>query len=94
MSFEYDKTIKVGDVVTGYDKGYFIVTGIVPRKDNNPIVEYIKIANESYNFIKSNKVLSCDIYYCKRVEAQVILDKIKALENAAKEFIAKFIKEL
>lgn len=80
----YDDTIKVGDLVTGYHKGFHEVKEIVHRgPDVTPLIRYICKFNAKG--VKSKGVENCcDASYCKKVSNQIdniISEKIKEVER-------------
>lgn len=61
---KYDPTIKQGDVVTGYHKGYWKVDVVMPRAGQPPSIYYTKVGG------KGSK--SCDGSYCRKVIPEVL----------------------
>lgn len=59
-----DLTIKPGDVITAYHKGYWKVTKVIPRANSTPTFEYTKIGG------KGSK--SCDGSWCRKVDPEVL----------------------
>lgn len=86
--------IKVGDIVTGYHKGYHKVTEVMPRKDSNgfmtALITYSKILDGNGKPC-SARVNACDAAWCgkpltidrlqelKRDELKKVEDKFDAL---------------
>lgn len=74
--FTYDKTIKVGDIVTAYQKGYWRVLDIEPRNNitvgsktirPNPLVT-LELVLDSNGKHAKRKESKCDIWYCKKID--------------------------
>lgn len=72
--------IKVGDIITGYFKGYFKVTSIV-----GDIVEMTKISDTEGKVCNGKKEYICNIAFCKRIDLerdkQQLRNKIERLEK-------------
>lgn len=77
MVLKYDPTIQPGDIITAYHKGYWKVTKVIPRADNTPTFEYIRIDK------KGSK--SCDASYCRKVDPnelyQTLVDEAAQLRD-------------
>jgi hypothetical protein len=61
---KYDPTIKEGDLITGYHKGFWIVTKVTPRPGNTPHIEYRRIDKKVTN--------GCDASYCRKVDPEAL----------------------
>ena len=59
-----DLSIKPGDVVTGYHKGYWMVDKVIERKGSTPLIHYTRIDK------KGSK--SCDASYCSKIDPEVL----------------------
>lgn len=71
--FKYDSNIKVGDIVTGYYKGYWRIIEIVHRKyereqhyQPNPIFIGVLLLDSNGNKVKSKRQ-HWDAYYSKKI---------------------------
>lgn len=77
----WDKTLKVGDLIVAYRKGFHEITRIEPRRDHSPLVHY----KERYmsNGKPSNRktIHTCCGGYCKRA-SEVLPERIKEAEDA------------
>ena len=74
-----DKGLKVGDVVTAYEKGYHAVVSIEPRthgggrnKIHSPMIGYKKVLNSRGEPVSSNVIKYCDVHYCTKMTKEVI----------------------
>ena len=71
----YDKTIKVGDIVTAYQKGYWCVLNIEQRGIKvgeeifrpNPLVT-LELVLDSNGKQAKRKEEKCDIWHCKKID--------------------------
>lgn len=61
---KYDPTIKAGDIITAYHKGYWKVDLVMPRAGSTPSLYYTKVGG------KSSK--SCDASYCRKVDPEAL----------------------
>lgn len=75
--------LEIGDICTGYHKGYWKVTGLKERQGSTGIVEYTRIDK------KANK--SCDAAWCTKIdinqhcrELHEEIDQLHALLTKAK----------
>ena len=63
MKHTYDKTLKIGDIVSSYFKGSWEIIDIQSRRDYHPIAVLKKIATK--NGLPCKAVIrECDISYC------------------------------
>lgn len=61
----YDSSIKPGDVITAYHKGYWKVDKVNDRgKHSAPLIEYTRIGKKGKN--------SCDAGYCTKIDPEVL----------------------
>lgn len=82
----FDNTIKVGDIVTGYHKGYWRVTSIEDRGSVNPLVTYEKVLDSNRNPCgKTEK--QCDMGYCKKMDKSEL---VKQMSKDSKAFYDGF----
>lgn len=67
----YDSSIKPGDIITAYHKGYWKVDKVIDRgKYTAPIIEYTRVGKKGKN--------SCDGGYCKKIDPTALyLEQIK-----------------
>jgi len=98
--YDYDKSLKVGDLVTAYRKGYYIIEGLESREQEgaNPLALLSKVLNGKFNKVGGRD--SCDIFYCKRVTRDTLTEmreefeaNIYALEQALLEVEETITKE-
>jgi hypothetical protein len=98
----YDRALQVGDVVTGYAKGYWRIVSIQRRFLTEGELKFYPetaVVGDEYNplvhlelvcnsqFTKRGKRTSvCDISYCRRVNKSFIDAEIKLLEKKIKAF--------
>ncbi len=62
----WDKTLKIGDVVTCHYQGFYKIIDVVPRHTHNPLVHLQLIANSKGKLINSKRIRECDIGYCQK----------------------------
>lgn len=86
---KYDKTLKVGDIVTCYYKGYWRITDIDFNKNlsSNGLVTCVKILDSNMKPAR-NITEQCDISYCKRVKQSDIDDVSLAFAEGIKRLNA------
>lgn len=86
MDEVYDKTIKPGDLVTAYSKGFHRVTAVKPRPHNTPIIATVAVLTSAYKKAPAKKA-ECDAAYCRKTSIagikQMIRDEISELERAS-----------
>jgi hypothetical protein len=70
ITLKYDPTIKAGDIVTGYHKGYWKVDLVMPRAGSTPLIYYTRIDK------KGKK--SCDASYCRKIDPVALRDQMVA----------------
>jgi len=85
----YDETLKPGDMITAYRKGYHEFIKFEDRGNKVvPLVHYKQIYNENGKPCKPKIVFQCDAAYCRRA-----IDYIeKAIEKKTQEL--KALKEI
>lgn len=90
---EFDRDLKVGDIITAYHAGYHKVTGIERRfdyqgKEFNSIIHYVRVANGQGKRARSSKK-RCDASFCEKVTIKNINTKIsKAVVNLEEKRIS------
>lgn len=58
--------MKIGDIITCYWKGYYLLVEIKDRGiDNSPLFSFTKVADFNGKLCKSKKIMQCDGAYCK-----------------------------
>ncbi len=73
----YDETIKVGDIISAYQKGFHRVTEIRDRGANaTPLIGYETVARENGTLAKTSSVKHCDASYCRHA-AGVIKEEVE-----------------
>lgn len=63
----YDATIQVGDLITTYDKGYWVVTKIDSRPGHRSPMFYYKAALGFVASVYQQSTGYCDATWCKKV---------------------------
>jgi hypothetical protein len=88
----YDTTIKVGDLITAYHKGYWRVTKITPRRygENDLKPEGAKAGDEYDPLFTYEKVLSADFKPCRKVAEECDASYCK---KVTKEQLDKMIQQ-
>ena len=76
-----DLTIKPGDVVTGYHKGYWLVDVVTPRAGGTPLIEYTRLDK------KGSK--SCDASYCRKIDPEELYHEMVAEADKVYAMIMK-----
>ena len=83
-----DDTLKIGDLITGHQKGYHEIVNIEERDGCTPLVHFktrFKADGESVN---SENVKTCDMGYCRHAEISLTneirckeeeIEKLKAI---------------
>lgn len=82
VTLAYDETLKVGDIITAYNKGYHKLEEIKERNDSTPLFFYSLFAKED-GTIRTNpkKIInSCDASHCRRA-SEIIDAEIQESEN-------------
>lgn len=72
-----DKGIKVGDIITAYEKGYHVVVSIERRTHNrdgtdSPVIGYKRKLDSTGKSVSSNVVKYCDVYYCTKLTKEAV----------------------
>ncbi|MNV14827.1 hypothetical protein D3C71_1055240 [compost metagenome] len=81
MTLKYDPTIQVGDIVTGYHKGYWKVDVVLPRIGTSPLIYYTRIDKEGQK--------SCDGSYCRKVDPLKLRDQMYDEANKLYDLLMK-----
>lgn len=78
-AFPYDTSLKVGDLISTFHEGYYILVKIEERLNKeNPLFHYKKAYNsDGIEDNYYNIVISCDAYYCQRASKRIV----KAIEE-------------
>lgn len=72
IELQYDDTLKSGDLITTYYKGYYVFVAFGDRgKNNSPLAYFRKVASVVGKPCKSNKILECDASYCSSAVDQI-----------------------
>jgi len=89
--YDYDKTIKVGDIVTGYYKGYWRVVEVRKRKEYAPIIVGELVLDSNGNKAKkkrnewdssySKKITLCEVKKIIDYDLEYFTNKKKNLLN-------------
>lgn len=81
--YKYNDTLKPGDLITTYFKGYYTFIEYVPRGKTNPIVRFKLVADSNGSLRKGTKIMQCDAFYC-----DLATDHIKkAIEDRKNEIV-------
>lgn len=68
----YDETIKVGDLIATYNKGFYKMEKITPRGAGSPLAEYSLFAKEDGTLHKGKNISKCcDMSYCRHARESV-----------------------
>ncbi len=78
---KYDPTIQVGDIITGYRKGYWKVDLVMPRAGNTPLIYSTRIDKKGKN--------SCDGSYCRKVDPEELYHEMVAEADKVYAMIMK-----
>lgn len=84
----YDETIKVGDIIIAYHRGFHRVTKIEDRskvrskydRSDSPLFHYVMVFDSKGNAKKKGAINSCDAMYCRKA-TEAIPVEIKRLED-------------
>jgi hypothetical protein len=70
-----EDSLKEGDIITGYNKGFYKITEIQPRADNTPLIHFTLFAREDGTLCKTKNpsIKGCDGAYVRLAK-----DSIKA----------------
>ncbi len=81
---EWDDTLSVGELITAYEKGYHILTGIDYRADDQtPLMRYTRVVTAAGKRTKANKEMVCDASYVRRLNTGDVLRLFQTEINAA-----------
>lgn len=85
VELEYDDTLKPGDLITTYYKGYFSFVKFTNRGNKNtPLATFIKVADTNGKSCKSKKAQECDASYCRKaveyIKAEIEKNKQSIIE--------------
>jgi hypothetical protein len=67
MSFKFDTNIKVGDLITAYQKGFHRVTELTPGGSSGTLVHYKRVLSDKGRKSKGS-IQVCDGSYCKKMD--------------------------
>lgn len=79
-----DETLKTGDLITAYHKGYHEIVTIEERNDCAPLVYFKTRFKSDGEPTNSKKIMMCDMGYCRHAEiglANEIRRKEKEIEK-------------
>ena len=76
MKLKWDKTIKIGDLITGFYGGYFIITGIEKRKDESPLATMQLKLDKNGQIAKKTRIETCDMSYCTKITKEKVVSII------------------
>lgn len=80
----YDSSIKPGDVITAYHKGYWRVDKVTDRgKHSAPYIEYTRIGKKGKN--------SCDAGYCSKIDPQALYQSMVDEAEQIRDMLMKAI---
>jgi len=82
-AYKYNDTLKPGDLITTYFKGYFTFIEYKPRGKCSPIVRFKLVADSNGNLRKGTKVMECDACYCELATEHIK----KAIEDRKTEIV-------
>lgn len=94
MKLTYDKTIKVGDIVTGYYKGYWRVTNVEQRNNYTmgsktyhpaPLIT-AELVLDSNGMKAKRRTANWDISYSKKITKEVVQ---QIIDQEVAEFVQK-----
>lgn len=72
VELEYDETLKQGDLITTYFKGYFSFVKFTNRGNHTtPLASFVRFADTNGKLYKTKKVYVCDASYCRNATIQV-----------------------
>ena len=83
---KYDPTIKPGDLITAYHKGFWIVTKVTQRKGSTPYLEYRHINKKVSN--------GCDSSHCRKVDPETLHKEMVAEADKVRDMLLKVLSEL
>jgi hypothetical protein len=91
VSLEWDDTLEVGQLITGYHVGYHILERIEYRNRSTPLFHYVRV--DGRNKYRN----SCDASFCHRVTIEMIerehQDSINAANRLAETLMGYLGKE-
>jgi len=76
----WDETLKIGDLITTYHKGYWKLVNITPRKGSPPMFHYTKSFKPDGTPIAGKATMECDASYCRNAKG-VIADELSKLNR-------------
>lgn len=80
---------QVGDIVTGYQKGFHRVESITPGCGSGNCYNLVRILNSKYG--KGKGKSTCDGAYIKKVNKEQLLQKLKEHTQEALDNVEKFL---
>lgn len=79
----WDDTLQVGELITAYDDGFFILTGFDYQEGATPIVHHVMAVKPNGERAKNAKAIrQCDASYCRRV-TKADIDRMYQDETSA-----------
>lgn len=76
----WDETIKVGDIITTYNKGYWELVAIEPRVGTTPLFHYKKSLKPDGTPTTGKAIEKCDASYCRKAQETIEIEIDKALK--------------
>jgi hypothetical protein len=76
MSLTFDTNIKVGDLITAYEKGFHRVTGLSEHAQYGTMVEYKRVLSDK-GTISKGSIRTCNGSYCKKMDVIAVEEYLK-----------------
>ena len=84
LVLEWDDTLQVGELITAYDAGYFILAGFDYREGSTPLAHYVQVVRPDGTRVKKpGATRTCDAAAVRRVTRENIERLYQAEVNAA-----------
>ena len=84
MKDKYNDTLKPGDLIVTYFKGYYTFIEYVSRgKTTNPMVRFKLVVDSNGSLRKGTKIMECDAFYCELATEHIK----KAIEDRKNEIV-------
>jgi hypothetical protein len=86
VQLTWDDTLTVGELITTYNSGYFVLHRIELREGSTPLMYYTKVAQPDGSLVNGRAEQCCDASYVRRMSrVRIEAEWSDALEAAHKK---------
>ena len=83
VKLTWDETLKIGDLITSYHKGYWKLTNITTRKGMPPLFQYTKQFKPDGTPVSGKAIMECDASFCRNAKTVIAEELTKLTKQIA-----------